>query len=107
VTEACSGIRSLIALLSLGVLVGGLWLRSPVARLAVVALSVPVAIVVNAVRVFLTGFLVYFVSPALGEGFMHLTEGWLLFLVAFTVLAGAAWVIGAAERLALRSSHAG
>jgi len=107
VTEACSGIRSLVALLSLGVLIGGLWLRSPVARLAVVALSVPVAVVVNAVRVFLTGFLVYFVNPALGEGFMHLTEGWLLFLVAFAVLAGAAWAVGALERLALRSGHAG
>ena len=94
-------------MLSLGVLIGGLWLRSPVGRLAVVALSVPVAVVVNAVRVFLTGFLVYFVNPALGEGFMHLTEGWLLFLVAFTVLAGAAWAVGALERLALRSGHAG
>ena len=107
VTEACSGIRSLVALLSLGVLIGGLWLRSPIGRLAVVALSVPVAVVVNAVRVFLTGFLVYFVNPALGEGFMHLTEGWLLFLVAFSVLAGAAWAVGALERLARRSGHAG
>jgi len=106
VTEACSGIRSLVALLSLGVLIGGLWLRSPVGRLAVVALAVPIAIAVNAVRVFLTGFLVYFVSPALGEGFMHLTEGWLLFLVAFSILAIAAWAVGAAERLALRSRHA-
>ena len=107
VTEACSGIRSLVALLSLGVLIGGLWLRSPLGRLAVVALAVPVAVVVNAVRVFLTGFLVYFVNPALGEGFMHLTEGWLLFLIAFAVLAGGAWAVGALERLALRSGHAG
>ena len=106
VTEACSGIRSLVALLSLGVLIGGLWLRSPVGRLAVVALAVPVAVVVNAVRVFLTGFLVYFVSPALGEGFMHLTEGWLLFLVAFSILAVAAWAVSAAERLALGSPYA-
>jgi exosortase len=107
VTEACSGVRSLVALLSLGVLIGGLWLRSPAARLAVVALSGPVAVVVNAVRVFLTGFLVYFVNPALGEGFMHLTEGWLLFLVAFAVLAGAAWAVGALEGLVLRRGHAG
>lgn len=106
VTEACSGIRSLVALLSLGVLIGGLWLRSPVGRLAVVALAVPVAVMVNAVRVFLTGFLVYFVNPAMGEGFMHLTEGWLLFLVAFSILAAGAWAVSAAERLALGSRHA-
>jgi exosortase len=106
VTEACSGIRSLVALLSLGVLVGGLWLRTPIGRLVVLALAVPVAVVVNAVRVFLTGFLVYFLSPAMGEGFMHLTEGWLLFLVAFSVLAAGAWGVGAIERFASRSRDA-
>ena len=42
---------------------------------------------INGVRVFLTGFLVFFVSPSLGEGFMHLTEGWLLFLVSLGSLA--------------------
>jgi exosortase/archaeosortase family protein len=95
-----------VALLSLGVLVGGLWLRTPIGRLAVLALAVPVAVVVNATRVFLTGFLVYFLSPAMGEGFMHLTEGWLLFLVAFSVLAAGAWGVGAIERFAARSRHA-
>lgn len=97
VTEACSGLRSLAALVSLGVLVGGLWLRTPVARLLVLALTIPVAILVNAIRVFLTGFLVYFVDPKLGEGFLHLTEGWLLFVVAFTVLGGVAWAASRVE----------
>ena len=97
VTEACSGLRSLTALLALGVLVGGLWLRSVPSRVVLVALAIPVAIAVNAVRVFLTGFLVYFVDPKLGEGFMHLTEGWLLFVVAFVILGGAAWVASSIE----------
>ena len=91
VTEACSGLRSLTALLSLGVLVGGLWLRFPVTRLLVLLITIPVAIVINAIRVFLTGFLVFFVDPKLGEGFMHVTEGWLLFIVAFGILALVAW----------------
>lgn len=86
VTEACSGLRSLTALLSLGVLLGGLLLRTPAARIAIVALSIPVAVLVNGVRVFFTGFLVSFVDPSLGEGFSHMTEGWLLFLVAFAIL---------------------
>ncbi len=97
VTEACSGLRSLAALVSLGVLVGGLWLRTPLARLLVLALTIPVAILVNAIRVFLTGFLVYFVDPKLGEGFLHLTEGWLLFVVAFTVLGVVAWAASRVE----------
>jgi exosortase len=107
VTEACSGLRSLTALLALGVLVGGLWLRSVPARALLVGLAIPVAIAVNAVRVFMTGFLVYFVDPELGEGFMHLTEGWLLFLVAFLILGAAAWVAASLEeRWQPRSVHA-
>lgn len=98
VTEACSGLRSLTALLSLGLLVGGLWLRTPVARILLLLLAIPVAIVINAIRVFFTGFLVYFVDPKLGEGFMHMTEGWLLFIVAFGLLALLAWAARAIER---------
>jgi exosortase len=96
-TEACSGLRSLAALVSLGVLVGGLWLRTPAARLIILALTIPVAIVVNAIRVFLTGFLVYFVDPKLGEGFLHLTEGWFLFVAAFAILGSVAWAASRAE----------
>ncbi len=97
VTEACSGLRSLTALLSLGVLLGGLMLRHPVSRIGIVALSIPVAVVINGVRVFGTGFLVAFVDPKLAEGFSHATEGWLLFLVAFALLGAITWVALKAE----------
>lgn len=108
VAEACSGLRSLTALLSLGVLLGGMTLRWPVSRLLLVVIAVPIAILINGIRVFLTGFLVFFVSPELGEGFMHTTEGWLMFLVAFVLLGSVAWVIGRGEQLArlLRPAHA-
>lgn len=98
VTEACSGLRSLTALLSLGVLIGGLWLRSPAGRVALVLSTIPVAVAINAVRVFLTGFLVYFVSPEMGEGFMHMSEGWLMFVIAFGLLGAVAWVVAQVER---------
>lgn len=99
VTEACSGLRSLAALLSLGVLIGGLWLRYPLSRILLVAAALPVAILLNGIRVFLTGFLVFFVDPKLGEGFMHLTEGWIIFVVAFGILGAIAWLILQGERL--------
>ena len=99
VTEACSGLRSLTALISLAVLLGALVLRSPVSRVLLIALAIPIAVMINGVRVFLTGFLVYFVNPALGTGFMHSTEGWLLFLVSFATLSMIAWV--AVQRNAL------
>lgn len=106
VTEACSGLRSLTALLSLGVLVGGLWLRHPLSRVFLILLALPVAMAVNAIRVFLTGFLVYFVDPKLGEGFIHLSEGWLLFIVAFIVLGGFTWLVSLAESALLGAGDA-
>ena len=99
VTEACSGLRSLTALIALGVLISGLWLKSPWMRLLLLVLTVPVAIVLNGIRVFLTGFLVYFVSPSLGEGFMHYTEGWVIFVVAFAILGGTAWLLTQVEAM--------
>ncbi len=98
VTEACSGLRSLTALVSMAILVGAVFLRLPATRIALLLLAIPIAIVINGVRVFLTGFLVYFVSPAMGKGFMHATEGWLLFLVSLAALAAVAGLGVLAER---------
>jgi exosortase len=102
VTEACSGLRSLASLISLGLLIGGLWLRHPASRLALLAAAIPVAMLLNGIRVFLTGFLVYYVDPKLGEGFMHVTEGWIIFVVAFAILGGIAALLSQAETLGRR-----
>ena len=93
VTEACSGLRSLTALLALGVLISGIWLRSPWSRALLIMATIPVAIAINGVRVFLTGFLVYYVDPELGQGFMHFSEGLLMFGVAFLILGAISWVV--------------
>lgn len=107
VAEACSGLRSLTSLIALAVLMGALWLKRPWFRILLLALAIPIAIVINGVRVFLTGFLVFFVSPEMGTGFMHTTEGWLLFLVSFALIGAAAGVIAIVERrLAARRSAA-
>lgn len=98
VTEACSGLRSLTALISVAVLLSALVLRNPVTRILLLLVAIPVAIMINGLRVFLTGFLVYFVGPSFGEGFMHLTEGWLLFLVSMSILAAVAWLGSVIER---------
>jgi exosortase len=98
VTEACSGLRSLTALLSVAVLTAGLWLRSPAARWLLVLVAIPVAVVINGVRIFLTGFLMMFVGPSLGRGFMHVTEGWLLFLVSLLAVGTITLLFRAIER---------
>jgi exosortase len=106
VTEACSGLRSLTALLALGVLIGGLWLKSVPGRAIIIVAAIPVAMALNGVRIFLTGFFAYFVSPALAEGIMHYSEGWAMFVVAFALLGLVSWVTAAVEKrvLARRSA---
>jgi exosortase len=106
VTEACSGLRSLTALVALSILMGALWLSTVTGRALMLGAAIVTAIMVNALRVFLTGFLVVFVDPKMGEGFMHLTEGWLLFVVSLALIAGVAWVFSWVER-ALRRAPAG
>ena len=59
---------------------------------------IPVAMFLNAIRVFLTGFFVFYVDPRMGEGVMHFTEGWVIFVVAFAILGGLAWIVARAER---------
>jgi exosortase len=105
VTEACSGLRSLTAIISMAVLLGALMLRTVVGRVVLVGVAILVAVLVNGVRVFLTGFLVFYVSPALGAGFMHTTEGWLLFLVSLACLAAFTWLAIRAEGLFRRLRH--
>ncbi len=107
VTEACSGLRSLTALLALGLLVGGLWLRTWWGRTLLVLTAIPVAMVLNAVRIFLTGFLVYFVDPRLAEGVMHYSEGWAMFVVAFAILGGFTWLLALVEGMLRRPKPAG
>ena len=105
VAEACSGLRSLTALISLGVLLGAMFLRHWSTRTLLLALTIPIAILINGFRVFLTGFLVLFVSPEMGEGFMHTSEGMVMFGGAFVITSIVAWLLGMIESriLTLRS----
>ncbi|WP_310571329.1 exosortase/archaeosortase family protein [Gemmatimonas sp.] len=102
VAEACSGLRSLTALLSLGVLLGAMFLQKWPTRLLLILVAIPIAIAINGFRIFLTGFLVLFVSPEMGEGFMHTSEGMMMFGAAFVITAGVAWLLGSVEAKVLR-----
>lgn len=99
VTEACSGLRSLTALLSLAALVGGMSLHGPAARILLLAAALPIAVLVNAVRVFLTGYAVYYIGPDAGVGLLHATEGWAMFLGAFAALVMTGWILRRAETM--------
>jgi len=98
VAEVCSGLRSITALLATTVLCVTLFLHTFVGRALLLLIAIPVAMVVNALRVFLTGFLVVFVGPPSGTGFMHMTKGWPLFLVSLVALGAFTALAVIAER---------
>jgi exosortase len=86
VAEACSGIRSLVSLLTLAIVYGYFTDSRLAARIALVACAVPIAIVANGVRVAGTGLAAHFAGPEAAQGFFHTFSGWLVFLVAFAML---------------------
>jgi exosortase D (VPLPA-CTERM-specific) len=102
VVEACSGIRSLVSLLTMALIWGyltdsPLWLRGLLALA-----SVPIAIFANGIRVAGTGVAAHFLGPAAAEGFFHTFSGWLVFLVAGVLLLGVYRLAGWAGRLSRR-----
>jgi exosortase len=89
VSEACSGIRSLISLLALAVAWGYLALPGLAAQAALVVVAVPITILANTSRIVITGLIAQFFGIRYAEGFFHSFSGWVVFLVACICLLGA------------------
>jgi len=86
VVEACSGIRSLMTLISLAVAYGYLLDRRGWVRYLLAGLMVPIAIVSNAIRITGAGILAHRFGPAAAEGFLHQFSGWVIFVVALVLM---------------------
>lgn len=86
VEEACSGLRSLMALLTLGVVFARFFKTNNVDRVVLIASTIPIAIFVNAVRVALTGILTHAYGEDAATGFIHDFQGLITFAVAFVML---------------------
>ena len=86
VTEGCSGIRSMLSLLALSLMAGSLWLRTPGARILLAVSTLPTSLLFNAIRIFLTGFLMHFVAPEWGQGRLHELAGYVTFVPGLVAL---------------------
>ena len=118
VVEACSGIRSLMTLVTLAVVFAyfthprgddgghdkpkgagfsrlksfGFW------RATIIVLSaVPIAIFTNALRVSGTGILARYYGTQVADGFFHSFSGWVIYLVASLMLFGVGWLSDRAQ----------
>ncbi len=109
VVEACSGIRSLMTLITLAVVfayfthprakndvktLGG-WIRSYGFWRSTILVSsaVPIAILTNAMRVSGTGVLAHYYGTQVADGFFHSFSGWVVYIVAFLMLFGVGWIL--------------
>lgn len=111
VVEACSGIRSLMTLMTLAVVFAYFthtpsgdppssgkrfgWLRSYwFWRSAIIVVSaVPIAILTNAFRVSGTGVLAHYYGTAVADGFFHSFSGWAIYIAAFIMLFGIGMIL--------------
>ena len=86
VAEACSGIRSLISLLTLGIVYGYFTDPRTGMRTLIALSTIPIAIVTNGARVAGTGVAAHYYGVEAAQGFFHTFSGWLVFVVAFGLL---------------------
>jgi exosortase len=86
VAEACSGIRSLVSLITLGIVYSYFTDTRAWVRITLVLTTIPVAVIANGARVAGTGVLAHFYGPAAAEGFFHEFSGWVVFIVAFMLV---------------------
>jgi len=97
VAEACSGIRSLVSLLTLGIVLGYFTDQRAWVRTSLSLATVPITILTNGLRVAGMGLVAHYYGTAAAEGFMHAFSGWLVFAVALAMLFGLQRALSAAR----------
>ena len=86
VAEACSGIRSLISLVTLAVIYGYFLEKSIYRRIILAVAALPIAVAANAIRIVGTGLLVQYWDPEKAMGFFHEFSGWVIFVLSVVLL---------------------
>ena len=93
VEEACSGMRSVFALLTVAVIVLYSVAMPFYAKTIVFFSALLVAICLNVVRVAATGVLAYFYDPDAAKGFFHSFAGMIVFILGLVILYGLGTVL--------------
>jgi exosortase D (VPLPA-CTERM-specific) len=88
VAEACSGLRYLFPLMTIGFLMayfyrGALW-----KRMVLFLSSIPITVIMNSLRVGIIGVTVDRWGIEMAEGFLHEFQGWMIFMVSAGLMLG-------------------
>jgi exosortase D (VPLPA-CTERM-specific) len=93
VAEACSGLRYLFPLMTLGAIIAYLFKGRTWMRWCLFLSTIPITVLMNSLRIGVIGVLVDRFGIAQAEGFLHDFEGWLVFMACFLVLLAECWVL--------------
>lgn len=91
VAEACSGVKFLIAMVTLGVLVCATRFDRWSRRIAFMAACIIVPVLANGVRAWATIYVAQFIGAERATGFDHIVYGWIFFAIVVAMLLGGAW----------------
>lgn len=106
VADACSGIRSLMSFIAIGCIVCYINNRNKYVQAVIVLSAIPVAVLTNSLRIFMTGVFIDLGYRHFAEGFFHTFSGWLIFISGFILILSLSWFGAIVEnhRLAYKKS---
>jgi len=88
VAVACSGIRSLMSLVTLAIIYGYLMEKRLWVRWFLALAAIPITVAANDVRIVGTGLLVQYWNPEAAEGYFHASWGLIIFVISLLMLYG-------------------
>jgi len=86
VVEACSGLRYLYPLLSIGFLMAYMYKANLWKKVFIFLSTIPITVVMNSARIAMVGILVNKWGSDQAEGFIHYFEGWIIFMICLLIL---------------------
>ena len=93
VVEACSGLRYLFPLMTLGFIAAYFFKVSLWKRAIVFLSTIPITVLMNSFRIGVIGVLVEYWGSGMAYGFLHDFEGWAVFMACTAVLVGEMWIL--------------
>jgi exosortase D (VPLPA-CTERM-specific) len=88
VAEACSGLRYLFPLMTLGFLMALFYKGASWKRIFVFLSSIPITVIMNSIRVGMIGLMVETWGIGMAEGFLHEFQGWMMFMASTALMIG-------------------
>lgn len=88
VAEACSGLRMLVAFVIAAAFIAYLVKRPRWQKAVLLASSIPVAVICNVIRIFITAMLILYVGSDVGQKFFHDIGGFVMIAIAVSLLFG-------------------